>query len=171
MAFALSMDAFSLSIGMGITGLRYRHIATIGLIVGSFHVFMPLVGMLVGKLIFQYIGMVAFILGGGVLIYLGFQMILSTFRNGRSVMFSPSGWGLLLIAASVSVDSFTAGLSLGMLGAKTWVTLVSFGWMSAMFTWLGLYVGKKLGNWFGSYSEWLGGAILVAFGVKIIFVI
>ncbi|MCD8509789.1 MAG: manganese efflux pump MntP family protein [Bacillus sp. (in: Bacteria)] len=169
MAFALSMDAFSLSIGMGLVGLRYKHIVKIGATVGGFHVLMPLIGIFLGKLLSQYIGVFAFVLGGLVLIFIGLQMIVSTFQNDeRAPMLSPAGWGLLLFSISVSLDSFTAGLSLGMLGAKTWVTLVSFGWMSAMFTWAGLILGRKMGNWIGGYSEWLGGTILIGFGLKII---
>ncbi|WP_307330669.1 manganese efflux pump MntP [Evansella vedderi] len=173
MAFALSMDAFSLSIGMGLVGLRYKHIAKIGMTVGGFHVLMPLIGILLGRLLSQYIGFLAFILGGVVLIFIGVQMILSTFNYNeeRSAVLSPTGWGLFLFSLSVSIDSFSAGLSLGMLGAKTWITLVSFGWMSALLTIVGLILGRKMGNWIGGYSEWLGGAILVAFGVKIIFAV
>lgn len=169
MAFALSMDAFSLSIGMGLVGLRYKHIAKIGVTVGGFHVLMPLVGIFLGKLLSQYIGVFAFVLGGIVLIFIGLQMIISTFQDDeRGPVLSPAGWGLFLFSLSVSLDSFTAGLSLGMLGAKTWATLVSFGIISAVFTWGGLILGRKMGNWIGSYSEWLGGTILIAFGVKII---
>ncbi|MBU9710355.1 manganese efflux pump MntP family protein [Bacillus tamaricis] len=168
MAFALSMDAFSISIGMGLMGLRYKHIAKIGLMVGWFHVMMPLIGLVLGKLLSQHIGFLAFILGGGMLIIIGIQMIAATFQHERDTILSPTGWGLVLFAVSVSIDSFSAGLSLGMLGAKTWVTLVSFGIMSTVLTWIGLIVGRKMGNFFYGYSEWLGGAILIAFGVKII---
>ncbi|WP_049786720.1 manganese efflux pump MntP family protein [Evansella cellulosilytica] len=168
MAFALSMDAFSLSIGMGLAKLRYRHIATIGMTVGGLHVLMPLIGIFLGKLLSQYIGLFAFVIGGGVLVFIGLQMIVSTFQDNSGPVLSPTGWGLLLFSISVSLDSFSAGLSLGMLGAKTWVTIVSFGWMSAVLTWLGLIIGRKMGNFIGGYSEWLGGAILIAFGVKII---
>ncbi|MDG5787325.1 manganese efflux pump MntP family protein [Evansella sp. AB-P1] len=172
MAFALSMDAFSLAIGMGVVGLRYKHIATIGMTVGAFHVCMPLIGILLGKLLSQYIGIFAFVLGGAVLIFIGAQMIISTFKSERESVFSPVGLlGLIVFSLSVSIDSFSAGLSLGMLGAKTWVTLVAFGWMSALLTCFGLVLGRKMGNWFGGYSEWLGGTILIAFGLKIIFAV
>ncbi|MBU9724365.1 MULTISPECIES: manganese efflux pump MntP family protein [Bacillaceae] len=167
MAFALSMDAFSISIGMGLIGLRYKHIAKIGLTVGWFHVMMPLIGLVLGKLLSQYIGLFAFVLGGGMLIFIGLQMIASTFQEERASILSTSGLGLILFAVSVSLDSFSAGLSLGMLGAKTWVTLVSFGVMSTIFTWMGLILGRKMGHYFHGYSEWLGGAILIAFGIKI----
>ncbi|UCZ55412.1 manganese efflux pump MntP family protein [Bacillus shivajii] len=168
MAFALSMDAFSLSIGMGLLGLRYRHILMIGSVVGLFHVWMPLIGLVLGKLLSQHIGIFAFILGGSLLILLGAQMILSTFQEEQGSMLRITSFGILLFAVSVSLDSFSAGLSLGMLGAKTFVTLVSFGVMSGLLTCIGLLIGKKAGGWLGGYSEWLGGCILISFGIKII---
>lgn len=169
MAFALGMDAFSLSIGMGLMGLRYKHIAKIGMVVGVFHVIMPLIGIVLGRILSQHIGVYAFLLGGGVLVFIGVQMIVSTFRSDEQVLFRPTGLGLFIFSLSVSIDSFSAGLSLGMLGAKAWLTLVSFGWMSAVLTWIGLILGKRMGYILGNYSEWLGGIILIAFGLKIIF--
>ena len=168
MAFALSMDAFSLSIGIGMARLRYKQIAVIGISVGFFHLLMPLIGLLLGKILSQYIGMFAFVIGGSVLILIGLQMLFATLQEERSPVLSPTGFGLILFSISVSIDSFSAGLSLGMLGAKTWVTLVSFGVVSAVLTWVGLILGRKMGNWLGGYSEWFGGTILIAFGVKII---
>jgi putative Mn2+ efflux pump MntP len=168
MAFALSMDAFSLSVGMGMAGLRYKHIAIIGVLVGLFHVLMPLTGIVLGKLLSQYIGMFAFIIGGTVLVLIGLQMLVASFQESRSTVLAPTGLGVLLFSVSVSIDSFTAGLSLGMLGAKTWVTIVSFGLMSALMTWVGLTLGRSMGNWLGGYSEWFGGMILIAFGLKIL---
>lgn len=170
MAFALGMDAFSLSIGMGLVGLRYKHIAKIGITVGGFHVFMPLLGIMLGRILSQHIGIYTFILGGTVLVFIGMQMIISTFRNDDESIFRPKGLGLLIFSLSVSLDSFSAGLSLGMLGARTWLTLVSFGWMSMILTWTGLILGRRIGHFLGHYSEWIGGLILIVFGLKIIFV-
>ncbi|MDR6120978.1 putative Mn2+ efflux pump MntP [Bacillus sp. SLBN-46] len=46
MAFALGMDAFSVGLGMGMYKLRLRKIFEIGITIGIFHVWMPLVGLL-----------------------------------------------------------------------------------------------------------------------------
>ncbi|PYZ96299.1 hypothetical protein CR205_17150 [Alteribacter lacisalsi] len=170
MAFALSLDAFSISVGMGMIGLRLRQIVMIGMTVGLFHVMMPLLGIVLGKLVSQYIGVFAYILGAALLLYIGMQMIRSSFSDDTGPAFSPIGWGLILFALTVSIDSFSAGLSLGMLGAKTFVTLVSFGLFSALLTWAGLFLGRKAEGVLGRYSEMLGGCILIGFGVKILFI-
>ncbi|MFE4764851.1 manganese efflux pump, partial [Bacillus mycoides] len=39
---------------------------------------------------------------------------------------------------------------------------------SMMLTWLGLLVGKQVQSWLGTYSEALGGIILIVFGLKLL---
>ncbi len=166
MAVALSMDAFSISLGLGLLGINYRRIVLIGVTVGIFHAAMPLLGMFIGQLLSYMMGTIAHFVGGSGLVILGSQMLLSTFRQESSIIFSPRGIGLLLFSISVSIDSFTIGLSLGMIGLKTWVTVMSFALFSATFTWAGLLLGKKVGPFVGNQSEWIGGFILIFFGVK-----
>ncbi|WP_096203039.1 manganese efflux pump MntP [Bacillus sp. FJAT-45350] len=170
MATALGMDAFSIALGMGMIGLRYRQIFQIGITIGAFHIIMPLLGIVAGKLLSNYFGVLATIIGGGLLLLIGLQMIYSSLRGDEDgeTKLAPIGIGLFLFAISVSLDSFSAGLSLGMLGAKTVITVVAFGVMSMILSWIGLIMGKKFKGVIGSYGELLGGCILIAFGVKLL---
>ncbi|MGQ0453785.1 hypothetical protein ACT4UM_16115, partial [Bacillus sp. SS-TM] len=43
MAFALGMDAFSVSLGMGMMPLKLRQILYIGMTIGIFHIIMPFI--------------------------------------------------------------------------------------------------------------------------------
>ncbi|APH03376.1 manganese efflux pump MntP family protein [Bacillus weihaiensis] len=169
MALALGMDAFSVGLGMGLIKLRLRQIFYIGVTIGVFHIWMPLVGMLIGRLLSDTFGTIATLLGGGLLILLGVQMIFASFKKGDDPLITPVGFGLIVFALSVSLDSFSVGLSLGIYGTKTLLTVTIFGLVSMVLTWLGLLVGKKVQAWLGSYSEALGGSILLAFGLKLLF--
>ena len=62
----------------------------------------------------------------------------------------------------MSLDSFSVGLSLGIFGARTFLTIIVFGVVSMLLTWLGLLLGRRVQGWLGSYSEALGGSILLA---------
>ncbi|WP_078556977.1 manganese efflux pump MntP family protein [Bacillus alkalicellulosilyticus] len=169
MATALGMDAFSIALGMGMIGLRYKQIFQIGVTIGAFHVLMPLIGIMAGKLISQHFGMLATMIGGGLLVFLGLQMAYSSLKSEEeSRMASPEGIGLLVFAITVSLDSFSAGLSLGVLGAKTVLTVLSFGVMSMLLAWAGLLTGSKFKGIIGSYGELLGGCILLGFGIKLL---
>ncbi|MBN8433567.1 manganese efflux pump MntP [Priestia flexa] len=169
MAFALGMDAFSVGLGMGLVRLRFRQIFYIGVIIGLFHIWMPLLGMFIGKLLSDKLGMLATYGGGVLLLILGIQMIYSSFKRDEEPFIKPVGWGLIIFALSVSLDSFSVGLSLGIFGARTFLTIMIFGVVSMLLTWLGLLFGRRVQGWLGSYSEALGGSILLAFGIKLLF--
>jgi len=168
MAFALGMDAFSVGLGMGMYRLRLRKILHIGITIGLFHVLMPLIGLIAGKFLSEKFGIFATFIGGLLLIVLGVQMVWSTLKKGEEKVITPVGFGLLLFALSVSLDSFSVGLTLGIYGAKTIMVILCFGIMATVQTWVGLLVGRKVQGWLGTYSEALGGAILLAFGLKLL---
>ena len=168
MAFALGMDAFSLGLGMGMFQIRYRQIFYIGLTIGFFHVWMPLVGMLAGHFLSDTFGTITKYIGGILIIVLGIQMIFSSFKKEERTLIKPEGWGLLLFAFSVSLDSFSVGLSLGIFGARAAAVVVCFGIAATILTWAGLIIGRKAQGLLGTYSEVLGGSILFAFGIKLL---
>ncbi|RKQ34385.1 manganese efflux pump MntP family protein [Oceanobacillus halophilus] len=168
MAFALGMDAFSVSLGMGMQQLRLKRIAIIGLAIGLFHIMMPFIGILLGKFISEGIGDFATIAGGVLLLGIGAQMIINAFIQDTKQLIEPVGFGLLVVALTVSLDSFSVGLGLGMSGAKTALAIMMFGAASTILTWTGLLLGRKVRGFLGVYSEILGGSILCGFGINIL---
>ncbi|MFB1051524.1 manganese efflux pump MntP family protein [Paraliobacillus sp. JSM ZJ581] len=169
MGIALGMDAFSMGLGMGLQLLRLKRIFFIGIVVGIFHVVMPFIGMLVGRLITIQLEDVAILFAGLLLFGLGVHMILQTFQSERKQLMKPIGIGLFLFSFSVSIDSFSVGLSLGMSGMRIILTIILFGLSSMILSWVGLLLGKKARGLLGVYSEWLGGSILCGFGLHFIF--
>jgi len=171
MAAALGMDAFSLGIGLGMRGIRLLNIFSISLAIAIFHVLMPLAGMFAGRWVSTLLGDVAIAAGGGLLVLLGCHMIYSALRReGGAVVFDIGGfWGLIVFALTVSVDSFSVGISLGMLASGVAVTVILFGLFGGGMSVLGLLLGRRFGRWIGEYGEAFGGAILLAFGLKFLF--
>ncbi|WP_222599221.1 manganese efflux pump MntP [Aquibacillus kalidii] len=168
MAIALGMDAFSVGLGMGMQALRLKRIFIVGITVGIFHILMPFFGIVLGKFISTKLEGFA-VLGGGLLLFgLGVMMVLNSFNREDKAM-SPVGLGLILFSLSVSLDSFSVGLSLGMSGVKVALALLLFGFASTVLTWTGLLLGRKARGLLGVYSELLGGSILCGLGLKIIF--
>jgi putative Mn2+ efflux pump MntP len=169
MAFALGMDAFSISLGMGMYRLRFKQMLNIGFTVGVFHILMPLLGMIAGRFLSEKFDAVASYIGGGLLLILGVQMIWSSLRKESESLITPVGFGLLLFALSVSLDSFSVGLTLGIYGARTLLVLICFGAGAMLLSWLGLIIGRRVQGWLGQYSEVLGGAILLFFSFRLLF--
>lgn len=165
-ALALGFDAFSLGIGIGLKGIRYLHILRLGVIVGLFHMLMPIGGMLMGKLMSAVLGEWATLAAGLLLIVLGVHMVINSLKKEETSLFNHhSFWGLLLLAFSVSVDSFSVGITLGMFHLPLWLTVLLFGCCGAVMSILGLTLGKRVSHTLGEYGETLGGIILIVFGV------
>lgn len=166
-AVALGMDAFSMSIGLGMRGLRLLHIAQISFLVGIFHMIMPLFGMIIGRYLSDYIGDLAITIGGILLIGFGIHMIYSSlFEEDNKAWINITGIGILFFALGVSIDGFSVGLSLGLFAANTLITIMLFGFFGFLLACIGLLIGRKVGHWVGAYGEILGGIILLIFGFK-----
>lgn len=109
MALALGMDAFSVALGMGLLRLRLRQIFYIGLTIGLFHIFMPLVGMAVGRFLSREFGSIATYAGGVLLLWLGGQMIVTSFQQEEGTSFLPHGAGLLFLHSASASTAFRSG--------------------------------------------------------------
>ncbi|WP_163580470.1 manganese efflux pump MntP family protein [Gracilibacillus saliphilus] len=169
MAFALGMDAFSVGLGMGMQEIRLKRIFLIGLVVGIFHMIMPFIGLLLGSILSDKIEGIAILAAGLLLCAIGFQMMFQTFWQKDTQILAPVGFGLIMFAFSVSLDSFSIGLSLGLSGVATVFAITMFGLFSTVLTWCALLIGRRTHHLLGTYSELLGGAILFAFGLHVLF--
>ncbi len=169
MAFALGMDAFSVGLGMGMTLVNNREIFKIGLIVGAFHALMPFLGIVLGKIFSTSFSTITTITSGLLLIGLGIHMSAFSVYSDKNEPGFPIGFGLIVFAMSVSIDSFSVGLSFGMIGIRSATILIIFGLAAMVMCWSGLMLGRKFHRVLGIYSRILGGCILILFGLKIIF--
>ncbi|TVX97128.1 manganese efflux pump MntP family protein [Cohnella terricola] len=166
MAVALGMDAFSLGIGIGLKGIRLLDILKLSALISIFHVLMPLGGMYTGQYVSTLLGGIATTAAGALLLLLGGHMVYSAIRgeavesiNHRTI------WGMLVFSFSVSIDSFSVGVSLGMFSSSVLMTVLVFGMLGGLMSVLGLMIGRSASRSLGGYGEALGGVILFAFGL------
>lgn len=167
MALALGMDALSLGIGIGLKGIRLLDILKISIVIAFFHTIMPLMGMFMGQYVSTLLGDIATVLGGILLVLLGAHMVYSSLRGDEVKSFDHrTVWGLLFFALSVSIDSFSVGVSLGMFSGDLLLVVLMFGSFGGAMSIIGLLLGRRVGHWIGEYGEALGGVILLVFGFK-----
>lgn len=165
-ALALGMDAFSLGVGIGMRGIRLRDIIKLSVVIAIFHIVMPLMGMFTGQYVSTLLGGVATIAAGLLLVLLGGHMIYSSLRGESVQSFDHrTTWGMLLFALSVSIDSFSVGISLGMFAADVLLTVLLFGFFGGLMSILGLLLGRRVSLSLGEYGEACGGVILFTFGL------
>lgn len=171
LSFIVSFDAFSVCLGIGLQPLRLRKIATIGLWIGIFHMIMPLLGLLIGTLLTSRVTILAELISGLLLFGLGAQMIFDTFtvktRSPTDKKFTLPA--IIFLAFSVSLDSLPVGISLGISGFQTTITLILFGSISTGMAWLSLLIGKRVQRNLDHSLAWIGGAILCLLGLMVIF--
>jgi manganese efflux pump family protein len=72
--------------------------------------------------------------------------------------------GLMLLAATLSLDNLVVGFSLGMRRMDPWIVATTIAVFSAAFTWLGLKLGRAARRRWETYAEVLAGLMLVALG-------
>jgi putative Mn2+ efflux pump MntP len=168
-AFALGMDAFSLSVGVGMVGIRMRDVLKVSITIGLFHIGMPLIGIVIGMYLSELIGDVAVFISGAVLMMIGVHMLWSGIRTEERNVLYTHNLGLFLFAFSVSVDALTVGFSLGLIAVNKVLAVSLFGLMGCLLTGSGLLLGRSMSGWLGEYSEILGGLILFVFGLKFMF--
>ncbi|MEO3947205.1 manganese efflux pump MntP family protein [Gorillibacterium sp. CAU 1737] len=170
MAFALGLDAFSLGIGIGLRGIRLLDVLKLSVIIAIFHVVMPLIGIFTGHYLGELLGSLATAAGGVLLVLLGAHMIYNSLKPDRPQTAGyRSTWGMLLFALSVSIDSFSVGVSLGMFATDLILTVLLFGAFGGLMSISGLLLGRRVGEWVGSYGEAFGGFILLTFGLRFLF--
>jgi len=168
-ALALGFDAFSLGLGIGLRGIRLRDTLKLSSSIALFHILMPLAGMWMGQLVSGLLGHLATIAAGVLLMLLGGHMIYNALRGEDDQTFNyRSSLSLFVIALSVSIDSFSVGITLGVFAAKIVMTLLLFGLAGGLMSVLGLMLGRRVSGSLGEYGEACGGAILLVFGLLFI---
>src|SRR5690625_1148858 len=110
LALSFGTDAFSVSLGLGMQRIRLKRVALIGVIIGLFHIIIPFMGIMLGKVISTQINELTVLAGGLLLVGIGAQMLFSAFNHEAKKIMNPVGTGLILLALGVSIDSFPVGL-------------------------------------------------------------
>lgn len=171
LAFALSMDAFAVSIGLGVKQkssygtLAFKAAAFFGI----FQALMPFIGYVGGIGLAHYIqgydAIIAFIL----LCFIGAKMIYEAFgENIEEELALISNKVLLMLAIATSIDAMAAGFSIQLLDVNIYFALLIIGLVTFFMSLLGVYIGQKGGTWLESKAEILGGVVLIIIAFKIL---
>ena len=163
LAISLSMDAFSLSLIYGTLNLDKKLENILGIIVGIFHFFIPIFGYSLGKIILNIIKVNPDIIVGIILIILGIEMLISI-KKEEQVKLLKNIFSIIIFAFTVSIDSFSVGITFGATNTNILLSCFIFSIVSCFFTYLGLKLGKRLNNIFGNITILIGAIILIVLG-------
>ncbi len=160
---SLSMDTFSLSLSLG-TLKTTSKLFLLPIFVGILHFFMPLLGNILGSKLISILSLTTNKILGLILIILSINIAYHFFKD-ESTDYNLSIIGLLLIALSVSIDSFSVGLGISALTHNYYFASLIFALCSCSFTYLGLTIGKYCSNKLGKLANILGIALLLILGI------
>lgn len=163
-AIALSMDTFSLSLGIGTSNLSRNRSLLFACIVGFMHFLMPLVGAFIGQKLVMLFALKSNFLLGIILIYLAITMIMEIIHPEEKPK-NLNLFNMFLFAIGVSIDSFSTGLGLTAITNNLIMAVIIFSGVSFCFTYLGLLIGKYANKLLGIYATIFGAVLLIIIGV------
>ncbi|MGI6366600.1 MAG: manganese efflux pump MntP family protein [Bacillota bacterium] len=171
MAAALGADAMSLCVGIGLRGVSWREVLRVSLVIGFFHVGMPLLGALGGHFFGMLAGGIARVLGAGLVALIGVRMIRECLggKENPCSQWTLTGFPLLALATGVSIDALSVGFGLGAFGYNIFATALTFGVFSAAMSALGLVFGCRMGKLVGERGELIGGFVLLVLAIHMLF--
>lgn len=168
---ALSMDAFAVSIGKGLSvqKVKAKHSLICGAWFGGFQALMPLIGFLLASSFAEYIKQYDHWIAFALLLLIGVNMVREAFskeENEADASFSVKA--MLLLAVATSIDALATGVSFAVTDTNIWLAVSIIGVTTFLFSAAGVKVGCIFGKKYQSKAELLGGIILMLIGVKIL---
>jgi putative Mn2+ efflux pump MntP len=172
-AIGLAMDAFAVSIAIGLSlkQVSLRQTARLSYHFGLFQALMPIIGWLAGRSVERWIGPIDHWIAFGLLAVIGGRMIYAALTDEAEEVEKKDptkGASLVILSVATSIDALAVGLSLALLGVEIWYPAVVIGLVAFGFTALGLHLGKRFGTLLGRRMEVVGGVVLIAIGVRIL---
>lgn len=163
-AVSLSMDAFSLALAYGTISLSKKEIKSLSSIVGIYHFFMPIIGMLVGNFIINLLHIKLNLITLIIFVFIGISMIISVIKGSEKVHKMKIS-EMILFGFAVSIDSFSIGIGIKSISNNFLLCSCIFSLVSTFFTYIGLILGNKLNILIGKFATILGGITLIILGL------
>jgi putative Mn2+ efflux pump MntP len=169
-AVGLSMDAFAVSIckGLSVQKLKPKHALIVGLYFGGFQFAMPLVGYFLGiqfeSLINSIDHWIAFVL----LALIGANMIRESFGKAEELNDNFNVKTMIPLAVATSIDALAVGVTFACLNVSILPAVSVIGVTTFILSAIGIKIGNVFGVRYKSKAEFVGGAVLILMGIKIL---
>ncbi|MDD6884784.1 MAG: manganese efflux pump MntP family protein [Eubacteriales bacterium] len=172
LAIGLSMDAFAVSVckGLSMEKISLKSAGVVGAWFGGFQALMPLMGYLLGSQFSSYIDKIDHWIAFALLALIGLNMIREAFskEENEAMASSISFRAMLAPAIATSIDALAVGVTFAFLDVAVVPAVCCIGIITCVLSMVGVKVGSVFGTRYKSKAEFVGGAILVLLGVKIL---
>lgn len=172
-ALALSLDAFGIALCIGLNS-QARFSNKMGFIIsfGLFQFLFSYIGAFAGFLFNRYVASMPTIIGGVIIALVGVMMIKEGMENQGSCPILKTKMYFVL-GISVSIDAMVVGFTV--LNNITNVVLLKntlfIGGITLIMSTIAFIISKYLKKveFIGKYADYIGGVILITFGLKMMF--
>ena len=177
-ALALAMDCFAVSVAAGVIVRRPEKATFLRLafLFGLFQGLMPLIGWALTTRFSSYLQAVDHWVAFGMLALIGVRMILDAFKEEEQKSLNPREIRTqLALAVATSIDALAVGISYACTGYDSLRSILLpvgvIGLVSFLMSVAGFLLGVRFGDTVTKKvrPELLGGLILIAIGIKILF--
>ena len=171
-AIGLSMDAFAVSITLGLSATKLKKIQFLipGIYFGFFQALMPFIGFITGTffahMVQQFEHWVAFVLLG----LIGGNMIKESFSKEKDkTEGNPFHLvKMLILAIATSIDALVVGVTFAFFQINIIMALIIIGLTTFFISIAGVKIGNIFGEKYKSKAELFGGVVLIIIGLKVL---
>jgi putative Mn2+ efflux pump MntP len=167
----LGLDTFAVAAALGMRGLPKRQRLRVSLLMSSFELAMPIVGLFVGRTLGTLVGNAADDVAIGVLGLLGIWLIVGNEDDeaeGVGRLATGSGLLLLGLGISISLDELAIGFTIGLLHLSLVPAVLLIGLQAFLFAQLGLRLGGRLNVTLRERAEQVAGLALLGLAVLLV---
>ena len=171
LAFAMSMDAFAVSVCKGLAMKRANVKSSLicGAWFGGFQALMPALGYCLGMLFASYVQTYAPFIACVLLVLIGANMLKEAFEKDCDCCNSSADLSfktMFVMAIATSIDAMAAGITIALNGQSILLNVTLIGAVTFAMSAMGVQIGNVFGSRFEKKAQFVGGAILVLLGLK-----
>jgi putative Mn2+ efflux pump MntP len=169
-AVGLAMDAFAVSITLGLSAQKtdIQKMVIPGVYFGVFQALMPSLGYFAGIYFAHKIQRFDHWIAFALLAFIGGKMIKDSFSKEKENHYSFAFLKMLVLAVATSIDALAVGITFAFFKVNIVMAASITGMITFFIAMAGVKIGTLFGTRFKSKAEFLGGAILVLIGMKIV---
>ncbi len=178
---ALSMDACALTIANCVEqrcSLTKKQAWSMPILFALFQGIMPLIGYLIGSLLYEYIGSYGKYLTATIFFALGIKMIIDVIKEKKqgdkeridNEETKKLTLAVILVqAVATSLDALVVGITLNEYALPPFVSVLLIAVVTFALVALSLFLGKSLGKALGKYSNYVAIVIILLLAIKNLF--
>lgn len=171
-AIGLSMDAFAVSVSIGISCSNCSKMENALKSAGFFGLFqgiMPLIGFFASVKLTAFTGGYDKVIAFVILALLGAKMIYESMgQQEESTIKCYSTMSFIPLAIATSIDALAVGISFAVLKTNMFYASLIIALITGLFSFIGVRLGKFISNYVGNKAEIFGGGVLILIGAKIL---